>query len=230
MKVAFYVAFLALVMASPALAQDDNRLDSGPQNPPPSSGNQTTNQTAPPNNSTTTADSGDYADKVTIIFTDHRLYGFTDTDLRAKRLGQNFSLYIIPKGGDIEYRVLLDDAPLKLNNGFYRGNASEMVEEKFSLPNLRIAKFIVEVYRGNETETYTYGKVRLIPIGKLTADDDEEEDPLTKQIRQFSGSEWTWYRLKWGLVGLACLVGGLVAGYLRGKEREESTRVVPIAN
>lgn len=221
------VCFVVL-LASAVPVESQNRLGGDPQGGQ-SGGNQTAQQNATGDPEPYVIPEG-FADDVLVVVTDNVLYGFTKDEVRNKRLGNEFSVYIAPINGTIDYTILLDEMPLELGNGDIKARATGPAEEKFKFPNLRAVNLVVELHRGEEVEEVDFGLIRLRPMTSLAKEVEEDiEDKLAEQIRQFNPSEWTLYNLKWGVVGLASVVGGLYAGFHRGKEEEENEQPYTIA-
>jgi hypothetical protein len=202
---------MLLLLATPALAQ--NRLD-----PPPA--------TAPAPTVSTPRSPASMHD-VLVFVTDEQVYGFAQPSPDLKRLGSTFHVYLVPRNASIQYRILIDEVPQRLGNNQTQRRIQDATMESLALPGLRTAKLQIEVQRGNQTQVLDYGSIRFRNQSDLAGDvkGNAIQHAIQQQLRIFTDSQFTWWTIRWGLVGLAAIALGLYGGFQMGREREEHEEI-----
>lgn len=169
--------------------------------------------------------------QVTFCFADNLLYGFCEPPREGRRrIADRFSVYVTPHDANVTYRILLDEKPLKLNNGKTIRTTDAFVVEHFNVSAARRVQLEVEIQIGNGTAVLTdWGTLQIRKFQSILDDEDDFKDRVERTIREFTQTEWTWFHLRTAAVGLAAIGLAAFAALQRRRERLENERPQVVA-
>jgi len=219
--------------SSPSPSASASRSSSPAPEPAPSS-TPTKKPTSPPSPSaarTPTASEREALAHVTFCFTDNLLFGFCEPPTEGRRrIADRFNVYVTPHNATVTYRILLDEKPLKLASGKPSRTTNTFLVEHLAATAARRVHLEVEIQVGNATPVVTdWGTVQVRKLESVLDDEDNLRDRIEGTIRQFTQTEWTWYNIRTGLVGLAAIGLAAFAALQRRREKLENERPAVVA-